>query len=328
MDYQKIINYSGYIPKCNQLKSKNFKTEDWFPGGDAPKDFIRAYFYKKGELRASKWNHYIAKVGHKHYPIESITEHLLNEIGRIFNMNTAESELSYIQYASETQIRFFSKYFLNSNSEQLIHGADIYATYLGDENIIKEIDAANKERDLITVQEAQLAIAYVFPKNPELFEEYIKLLLFDALVGNNDRHFYNWGCIKSLSGNDVHFSPIYDTARGLLWNISDEELLKWHLDIGLRNVKLSKYLNKSMPKVGWNGRENLNHFDLVALIFEHELGMSKETISNFFDVNKLTIAKEYILKGPFSTYFIKERLEIIIDCLSLRFKQIQQIIRD
>jgi len=326
MKYEKILNVSGYIPPCKVLKRRHYKLHDFLPGGDAPKDFISAYFYKAGEIRAKKWNYYIAKVGHKHYPIESITEHLLNELGSIFGMTMAESELAFVHYSGENQIRFFSKYFMNRQSEQLIHGADIYAAYLGDEEIIKQIEAANKEGEMITVQEAKFAIAYLFPKNPEIFTEYLKLLLFDALVGNNDRHFYNWGCIKSLSGNDIHFSPIYDTARGLLWNISDENVAKWHGNPLIRKSKLAKYINNSMPKVGWDGQSKINHFDLVGLIFADELGMSKETISNFFDVNKLEIAKAYIKNGPFNTLYTKERLELIIECLTLRFDTIKNII--
>lgn len=327
MKFENILIYSGLIPKCKALKKQHYELHDFLPGGDAPKDFIKAYFYKKGEIRSNKWNYYIAKVGHKHYPIESITEHLLNDLGTIFGLNMAESELACVHYSGKNQIRFFSKYFMDRRSQQLIHGADIYAAYLGDEEIIQQIEDANEERDLITVQEAMLAIAYLFPENNEIFAEYIKLLLFDALVGNNDRHFYNWGCIKSLSGDDTKFSPIYDTARGLLWNISDDQVSKWHGNKSMRVSKLNRYSIKSMPKVGWNGEERINHFDLVGLIFADELGMSQETISNFYNVSKLEEAKEYILNGSFKTLFTTQRLELIVELLTLRFDTIKNIIR-
>ena len=93
MKYEDILKISGKIPKCKILKKKHFEQCEWFPGGDAPKDFIKAYFYKKGHIRANNWCYYIAKVGHKHYPIESITEYLLNNIGQIFGMNMQETGL-------------------------------------------------------------------------------------------------------------------------------------------------------------------------------------------------------------------------------------------
>jgi hypothetical protein len=270
MKYEELLNISGHIPKGKNLKKKHLRVHDWFPGGDAPKEFIQAYFYKKGEIRANEWRYYIAKVGHKHYPIESITEHLLTELGFIFDMDMAKSELAFILYSSKTQLRYLSQYFLNLHTEQLINGADIYAAYLGDDDIIKEIEAAKKEGDMITVKEAKLAINYLFPNNPEIFIAYIRLLLFGALVGNNDRHFYNWGCIKSLSSDDIHFSPIYDTARRLLWNISDSEILKWYNDPLLKKEKLAKYTRNSTPKVGWDGKQKVNHFELVNLNYNND----------------------------------------------------------
>ena len=47
--------------------------------GDAPKNFIRIKEYIPGKsgYRARNWVGYIAKVGYKNYPNESITEQLL-----------------------------------------------------------------------------------------------------------------------------------------------------------------------------------------------------------------------------------------------------------
>jgi HipA-like C-terminal domain len=326
MRKEDIQRVSGHIPEYGVLKKKHYTVINITVSGDAPKEVVRAYFYKKGNQRIHKWPLYIAKVGHKHYPIESITEYLLNKLGTIFGLNMAESELSYVQYSSSKQLRFFSKYFLDQQNEQLIHGADIYATYLDDQDIIIQIEAEKKERDIITVQEAQHAILNLFPNNSEIFKEYIKLLLFDALIGNHDRHFYNWGCIKSLTKDDIRFSPIYDTARGLLWNYSDDELLKWTANPQLKDIKMNKYINSSLPKIGWDGRDNINHFELVKLIFENEIGMNKEEIITFFDHLMLYEATEYIKNGPFKTLFIDERLILIIECLTLRFNRIKEII--
>lgn len=326
MRKEDIIKISGHIPNHTFLKKKHYSVINIPVSGDAPKEVVRAYFYKPGTLRAQKWSTYIAKVGHKHYPIESITEYLLNNLGTAFGLEMAESELSYIQYSSDKQIRFFSKYFLDQKNEQLIHGADIYAAYLDDLDMIKQIEIEGKERDIITIQEARRAILFLFPNNPEIFKEYIKLLLFDALVGNNDRHFYNWGCIKSLTKDDVRFSPIYDTARGLLWNYSDDELLKWSKNPSLKKTKMAKYIDLSMPKIGWDGKENLNHFDLVKLLFEHEMGLNKSEFITFFNDLALYNAIELINNGPYKSLFIKERIVLIVECLTLRFNKIKEIL--
>jgi len=51
--------------------------------GDAPKDFLSIYEYGDGRRKSvGNWPSYIAKVGKKWYPNESITEHLLTRIGQ------------------------------------------------------------------------------------------------------------------------------------------------------------------------------------------------------------------------------------------------------
>ncbi len=85
LKYIKPENLSGYSPKKLLQSVPTIKKADFFiltdfsVGGDAPKDFIKVYRY--GETRrknVNQWIGYIAKTGHKWYPNESITEHLLN----------------------------------------------------------------------------------------------------------------------------------------------------------------------------------------------------------------------------------------------------------
>lgn len=94
------------------------------------------------------------------------------------------------------------------------------------------------------------------------------MLCFDAITGNNDRHFYNWGIIADVKGKKTpRFSPIYDTARGLFWNYSEEKIDKLFTRDGtIDEVQFTKYLQNSMPKIGWEGLKRLNHFTLIRNI--------------------------------------------------------------
>lgn len=108
----KIENYSGYYfnwhGKIFPLRKGYYIViEDKSVGGDAPKDFIKVYEYGTGlRSRPHTWTAYIAKVGHKWYPMESITEYLLNRIGEVLGLEMAFSRL---MVAGE-QIRFLSRY--------------------------------------------------------------------------------------------------------------------------------------------------------------------------------------------------------------------------
>lgn len=82
----KIINSSGLTIPFNSsfpiIKQRDFRVIDQEMDGDAPKDFIQIYDHENSRRNNQKsWIPFIAKVGHKYYPNESIAEYLLFRIG-------------------------------------------------------------------------------------------------------------------------------------------------------------------------------------------------------------------------------------------------------
>lgn len=294
--------------------------------GDAPKEFIRIYEF--GFARKSspqKWPLYIAKTGHKWYPTESLTEYLLNLLGKEFGLDMAESKIAWIG----GQLRFLSRYFLSSQKQELIHGADIFAGFVNDREFVEQIEEQQLARDLFTLQFTRDALQFTFPFQWEsIFREFVKMLLFDALVGNNDRHFYNWGIIRHIeSMHEPYFSPIYDTARGLFWNESEKKVLALLKDKNRLQIYLARYCKNSRPKIGWESESNINHFKLVYNIYKHEFGISKSEINDLF----LPAQFEKIIKSVelnFSGILGIERTNLILECLNVRYKEISKLIGD
>jgi hypothetical protein len=292
--------------------------------GDAPKEFIRVYEY--GEARKStpkKWPLYIAKTGHKWYPTESITEYLLNMLGVEFGLEMADSKISWIG----GQLRFLSRYFLTSKKQELIHGADIFAGFVNDRDFVEQIEEQQLARDLFTLQFTKDALEFTFPYQWEtILNQFVRMLLFDALVGNNDRHFYNWGVVRHIeSKHEPYFSPIYDTARGLFWNESEKKILALWNDKNRLQAYLSRYCTNSRPKVGWEGATNINHFKLVSKIYKYEFGISKSEINDLFlrsRFEKMIDSIEFNLSDILGI----ERTKLILECLIFRYNEISKLI--
>ena len=109
-----IKNYSGGLKitkihgKIKPLRKGYHQVVEIDLTGDAPKDFIQLYEYsisRKADVKT--WSKYIAKVGHKWYPLESISEYLLNQIGEVLGLQMAYSELRL----ADNQIRFLKQIF-------------------------------------------------------------------------------------------------------------------------------------------------------------------------------------------------------------------------
>ncbi len=324
----KIVNKSGIKLTAKHLeviKSHSIVALEGTVGGDAPKDLIRLYTYGEGRKNNPKtWKKYIAKIGHKWYPNESITEHYLTTVGKCFGINIANSKV----IMAEDYVRYLSEHFHN-DEQTLNHGANILSRFINEENN-KWIDELDKNKILkkeINIVDVLNSIKKIFPEeHSEIFNSFFHMLLFDALTGNNDRHYYNWGVISHIKNEHrPYFSPIYDTARGLLWNQSDEKVISLQKEINNPdNKKIKNYVLQSVPKISVPDNIKCNHFELIEFL-ENKKYFNDEHKSVWTNPKFL---EEAILKlnSDFKHLFIKERREVIQYILDLRFKAIAEIL--
>lgn len=334
MERYHIERMSTYNRTCKLSDFRVIKKKDYVVvtsatlTGDAPKKFIRVYKYHQTSRvhrgNSKTWVAYIAKTGHKWYPNESVTEFLLNKLGEIFGLNMAESELAIIN----GQLRFLSKYFLQPGYE-LVHGAEIFAGYLSDEKFVNDVEEQGLSRDIFTMQFVDSSVTALFPKQRDyIMHELVRLLLYDALVGNNDRHYFNWGIVRKIGNeNELVFAPVYDTARGLFWNDDDEKILKITQDVNRKPQYIEKYCRNSRPKLGWEGDDKLNHFSMVEHIIKNKFYIGKEEVCRLFKQEVLDTMCEMI-DETFGKWYIPERTDLIKYCLNYRFNKINEIIWD
>jgi HipA-like C-terminal domain len=299
------------------LKKRNYRTSSITISGEAPKDFICVYEY--GICRRDRprtWTQYIAKVGHKWYPVESITEQLMNRIGSVMGLRVAESKLMFVG----GQLRFLSKYFLRPG-QRLFHGAEIFSAYLNDQQFVESVANQKVEQDYFTYQFAQAALTDVFSQAyPAILQSFIGMLVFDAVVGNFDRHMYNWGVIiDTRTQQPLGFSPIYDTARGFFWN-RDETQLKRFYDYGQMSDQVQNYIRKSKPKIAWEGQPDLNHIDLIGVLYRHQPDQQAYIRSLVTTENRERVLK--LIDNEFGCILTGLRLIFIKETVTSRFNQL------
>lgn len=330
----KIENYTAAhrleVQGVSVVKRSNYFVDDSITvDGDAPKKFIGIYDHQmlgnKHKANRKNWIRYIAKTGQKWYPIESITELLLNRLGIIFGLQMADSRIAMIG----GQLRFLSRYFLNPMKEELVHGADILAGFLNEDSphFVEEVDKQKLTREWFTLQFVESAVSNMFLyQKEEIMRELVNLIIFDALVGNNDRHFFNWGVIRSIDGSfQPYFSPVYDTARGLFWNDSEEKL-RGIVEVNkMVDSHIKKYSKSSRPKIGWEDEKNLNHFQLFKKIYENEFYISAADIKGLFPSSILELMLTEVRQN-FQPLMTVNRITMICKCLEYRFNELKKML--
>lgn len=312
------------IGKISTLKEENYYVVNIGLDGDAPKQFIKAYFHEheSGVRKRNRksWIPFIAKSAEKWYPHESVIEFMINRIGIELGLRMNEVKL----VIANGQIRFLSRYF-RKDAEVLVHGAEICGEYIDDLDMAEEI-ANNKKtsRQLFTFEFISKAIKHVFPNCcDDLLFDLVKMITFDAIVGNNDRHFYNWGILKPVkkTGKMPIFAPIYDSARGLLWNESEDNIVKHHRHNWQGGKKLVNYIDDAKPRISIENNANINHFGLITFV--------KGLDTKYQDIVNNLISREkeqqvlQMLGSEIFHHFSKERCELMVQILKSRFEKLR-----
>ena len=131
------------------------------------------------------------------------------------------------------------------------------------------------------------------------------MLFFDALIGNNDRHMYNWGVIRDIYGENLaRFSPTYDSARGLLWNEKESKILAILHTKNRKEEFIEKYYNSSSPKIGIENKENANHFELIKSYYSYF--KNNAFVQKLFKENKIETVIDNFNKN-YNTLISNER---------------------
>lgn len=161
-----------------------------------------------------------------------------------------------------------------------------------------------------------------------------KIVLFDALIGNSDRHHSNWGITETKAFlslekglfpvNAMTISPLYDNGSSLCSYINENDIGTILKD----KMKYEAIINtKSKSAIGWNNIRPIRHFELVKnlkdeyynetvdfvkIIRENITEQSIDTILSNFDDTIISNQMKKLLKQ-----FIIDRKNIIIEIYNL-----------
>lgn len=117
----------------------------------------------------------------------------------------------------------------------------------------------------------------------QLDNDFIKIPLFDAFIGNQDRHCDNWGIIDGKNG--YRLSPIYDNGSSLGFQLTEARIKKMFLD---RNM-FKAYSNRSFSLIGLPEKKKPRYLELLSVIRENYPFEVKEAIDQIGIVNRQII---------------------------------------
>lgn len=270
--------------------------------GAAPKCIVRS------KIDPNDW--YIVKAADSCGEIETLTELLNNLLGQRLGFPMAHAGL----LRADGDLRFASRNFQNPD-ETLIHGSVLFQQTFGDDLAGVGKNKWDEQRTYDISLIADLLNQVCGEDSVHLMARLIEMLVFDALIGSMDRHMQNWGLLATVGEpRRYRFAPIFDSARALLWNCSEDKLklLRDNRDA------LDGYINRSHPKIGstTKGRP-LSHFGLIEHLTEVYADSTLRALEKV-QPKKVSEAARIVQEFPFSGIFSRERRLLVCKVLEIR----------
>ena len=146
----------------------------------------------------------------------------------------------------------------------------------------------------------------------KLYSEFIGLQVFDALIGESDRHEENWGYIRTSERSDIILAPFYDNGDSLMHNINNVQIEEYTNN----EASFLKYINKSKTKILDNNGHKIKHFQLIDYLIVENPPFLKE------ELQRTKILTNDIIKGIIyeipDEYLPQSHKEILQRYISIR----------
>lgn len=292
---------------------------------------------KKVVLHPETYELYYFKEPKEKYPWEFWNEIIAFKIGNFFGFNILKYEPAILDGIGGC----LSKSMTEGFTQELIHGQQVllriypqFETKKGTDHTFQLVECFFN-----TLPDQQ---------NKQIIYEFIEMLVFDAIIGNRDRHQQNWAIIREIKLQNrpntyfglkrntknpimvrvAHFSPLFDNGNCLAYNITEEKLDSFIED----NSKLEKYLfgDKAVSHLKWNGNP-MSHIELINHISKTYPEPVINTIKRIKELYNENIIKDVILNVDNgiifanSNYVLSEkRKELIIKLITIRTNRLLQ----
>lgn len=194
--------------------------------------------------------------------------------------------------------------------------------------------------DALTLEEIEAAIRKQYYAPDDLLDKFAQMIVFDAIIGNMDRHHENWGIVETLKYKQQvlfgkktlitqrWFTPLYDHGSSLLFELGEQDVERYLKDEKLLCDKYIFGAKYSFVKDSSGAERNI--FGIITSHIERETDWGKrfrKAIAPLKQVSKLEIAKA-IAKMPTTKEidYSEQRKELLLRSILVRLKALEGMI--
>lgn len=156
----------------------------------------------------------------------------------------------------------------------------------------------------------------------ELKKEFFKIMIFDFIIGNSDRHWNNWAIIKTKGGKE-YFSPLYDNGSSLCALIHENDIVDYLGKDKLKFISLVDSKSKTIVRINGSSKNIPTHKIVLQYLRNNYYEETKEFVK--FAVRKLNEDKITDILRNISKYISHRRCELLKKYLLEKIKMLKEI---
>jgi len=173
-------------------------------------------------------------------------------------------------------------YLINKDNQDLIEGIGLINEYYPDYSAEEMYDSSLDE--YYSIHMLVKAI-----EKYGLLKELLKMLIFDYIIGNSDRHQNNWAIIDK--GDGVYgFSPLYDNSSSLCCYILEKDVRRYLGNDLKRLYSIVRTKSKSIVRIDEKNKKRPKHEEVLEYINEQY----HDEVNDFIEQVKLKITASNI----------------------------------
>ncbi|CAI0888941.1 HIRAN domain-containing protein [Serratia proteamaculans] len=271
---------------------------------------------------------YLFKLSRDVYPEQFWCEVIAYLVGQKMGVEVpAAFPASFINEEGETEYGALMEWFYDENQQAFMHASEFF--YALNNDFDKDTGKHHNLNDLARICR-RFSLNGKFDKTKLGWAEWLATtLLFDAFIGNTDRHQENWGFIFTVQAMEaenrtlVHLAPLFDNGTSLGCEMKVERVVGW------THGRFEKYINcgchhlrhqRSEPRV------RVSHLESIQILAINK-NVKKILQKSFsFDIREIMADIEALSSIACGAPLTPERVKWINRLILRRYKKITLVL--